>query len=427
MKHFLCTAVLWLAAFLVVTSAARAETVAQALQRGDADAARAALNAQVAGRPDAGLHRAHLEGMIALRQGDAANAITIFRAILDVAPDFEPSRLWLIRAHQAAGQGARAMAQARRLAAQTEDTALRDQLLDQVAAAQGPRRSGIALRFALLPSSNLTGGTSTETVVIDGLPFTLDEGSRKASGIGVTFGATAWRSWALGPSWTAIGSASLDHRKFNASLKPDETDLALRLDAAYRGEKGSVAFGPRLSLLFQDGERVRRQAGLGLSATYLATPRLRLFVTADLLQQRFPKSPFRDGIRASATPGLQWALSQRTMLTLETPILRETAQVRHLAHTDLAFGVGLTTRLDSGLHLGVGALVGRNSYDGNYPGFSFARRDRVRSLRLSLSHDQVQLRGLVPELGLTRKWQSSTIPLHRMTRTDVSLSLSRRF
>lgn len=427
MNGLRCTALLWLTAILVATTPARAETVAQALQRGDATAARTALNAQIEGRPDAGLHRAHLEGMIALRQGDATNAISIFRAILDVAPEFEPSRLWLIRAHHAAGQGELAMSQARRLASQTEDTALRDQLLNQIAAAQGPRRSGIALRFALLPSSNLTGGTSTETVVIDGLPFTLDERSRKASGIGVTLGATAWRSWALGPSWTAIGSASLDHRKFNTSVKPDETDLALRLDAAYRGEKGSVAFGPRLSLLFQEGQRARRQAGLGLSATYLATPRLRIVVTAEILQQRFPQSPFRNGTRVSATPGLQWALSQHTILTLELPMLRETARAAHLAHRDFALGAGLSTRFESGLHLGVGALAGRNRYQGAYPGFGFARSDRLRSLRVSLSHERVQMRGLVPEIGVTRMSQSSNIPLHSMTRTDVSLSLSRRF
>lgn len=427
MNRFLNIAIGCLTAILLTNIPALAETVAQALQRGDGDAARAALTAQVAGRPDAGLHRAHLEGMIALRQGDVQNAITIFRAILDVAPDFEPSRLWLIRALQAAGQGNLATAQARRLASQTEDTRLRDQLLNQIATTQGARRGGVALRFALLPSTNITAGTSTETVLIDGLPFVLDPGSRAASGLGVTLGATAWRSWALGPSWTAIGSASLDHRKFNTALKPDETDLALRFDAAYRGQRGNIAFGPRFSLLFQDGKRARRQAGLGLSATYLAAPRLRFFLTAEVLQQRFPQSPFRDGTRASATPGLQWALARQTILTVELPILRETTRAAHLAHTDLAFGVGVSTRLGRGLNLGVGALAGRNAYDGLYPGFAVARTDRVKSLRLNLSHESFQMRGLVPELSLTRKWQSSNIPLHRMTTTDVALSLSRRF
>lgn len=427
MKPLLSKVICGLTAIVISIAPAQGETIAQAMQRGDADAARAALTKQVAGRQDAGLHRAHLEGMIALRQGDPDTAIEIFRGILSVAPDFEPSRLWLIRALQLSGQHHSAITQARRLATQTEDARLRDQLLNQITTARDTRRGGVALRFALLPSTNITAGTSTETVLIDGVPFTLDPGSRAASGVGVTLGATAWHSWSLSPSWDAIASASLDHRWFNTEFKPDETDLALRLDAAFRGKRGSVSFGPRFALLFQDGDRARRQAGVGMSAIYLAAPRLRVFLTAEVLRQNFPQAPFRNGTRASATPGMQWALSQQTILTVELPILRETARAPHLAHTDLALGVGLSTQIGRGFNLGVGTLAGRNAYDGAYPGFDIARTDRVRSLRLNVSHDRLQFRGLMPEISVTRKWQSSNIPLHKMTTTDVALSLSRRF
>lgn len=427
MKRFSKVIIGGLAALFILNSQAQSETVEQALRRGDAQAARVALSEQIAGRKDAGLHRAQLEGMIALRQGDPDTAIKIFRGILAIAPTFEPSRIGLIRALEASGQRSSAITHARRLASQTEDGHLRDQLLSQIAMAEGARRGGVALRFALLPSSNITGGTTTETVLVGGVPFTLDPASREASGVGLTLGATAWRSWSLGRSWNATASASVDFRTFNTALKPDETELALRLDASHRGPRASVAFGPRYSMLFQDGSRARQQAGIGMNAAYLAAPRLRFFLSAEMLRQTYPQADFRNGTRTSVTPGLQWALSPQTILTAELPMLRESARARHLAHKDVALGIGLATRMSGGLNLSVSVLGGRNAYDGIYPGFTLARTDHVKSLRLSISHNKVQVRGLMPELSVTRKWQSSNIPLHDTRTTDFALSLSRRF
>lgn len=427
MKRFFTTLVGGFAALFILGYPAQSETVGQALRRGDAEAARAALSPQIAGRKDAGLHRAQLEGMIALRQGDPDTAIKIFRGILAIVPTFEPSRHGLIRALEASGQRSTAIFQARRLASQTEDARLRDQLLNQIALAESARRGGVALRFALLPSTNVTGGTAAETVLVGGVPFTLDPASREAPGVGLTLGATAWRNWSLGRTWVATTSASVDFRTFDTALKPDETEVALRLDASHRGSRRSVSFGPRFSVLFQDGDRARTQAGLGLNAIYLAAPRLRFLLSAEALRQTYQQTTFRNGNRISIAPGLQYALSQQTILTVELPMLRETARARHLAHKDIALGVGLATRMRSGLNLGVNVQSGRNVYDGIYPGFTVARRDHVKTLRLSVSHDKLNVRGLVPELSVTRKWQSSNISLHDVEKTDFGFSLSRRF
>lgn len=406
---------------------AQTGALGDSLRRGDVDGARALLDTQVAGRADAQLHRAHLEGLIALRQGDARKAVEIFEAIVDIAPGFEPSRLALVQALHVAGRRGTAIAQARRLADTTEDAQLRDQLLNQIALTEGARRGGVALRFSLLPSSNITGGSSAETVTLGGVPFVLDAGSRKARGIGISLGVTAWRSWVLGRQWTATAAASLDRRIFDTRLKPDETELSLRLNAAWRGQRGELTFGPRLALLRQPGGLARRQAGIGLAGAWLISPRLRFTLSAEWLRQEYPQAPFRTGHLTSLVPGLQWAVSPRTTLFADLPVLRETARAPHLAHRDLGLGLGIATRLPEGLNLGLSAFAGRNRYDGVYPGFSITRRDTVRSLRVSLSHDKITLRGVRPEISVTRRWQASNIPLHDITTTDFGLSLSRRF
>lgn len=406
---------------------AQAQNITQSLRSGDYAAARAALDRQVGSRKDANLHRAHLEGMIALRQGNPAEAIRIFRAILDIAPGFEPARLQLVRALNAAGERDQALGEARRLALQTEDQRLRDQLLDQIALARGPKRGGVILRFSILPSSNITGGTTRETVLIGGVPFTLDPASRQANGIGINLGVTLWRQWNLGRETRGTASATIDRRVYDTALKPDETELGLRFDIAHRMPHGAVTFGPRYALLFQNGQESRSQIGIGISGTQVMSPRLRLTYSAEWLRQRFPDQSFRNGNRLSATFGLQWALSRDAFLSVEVPYLRETAAAPHLSHRDFGLGLGVNFRMKNGLALGAHAFAGRNRYDGIYPGFSVARADRVQSLRLSASHEAISIGTLVPEFTVTRKWQSSNIPLHDVTTTDLGLSLVRRF
>ena len=422
----LCALILTLAGLSDVAGA-QSRALTESLARGDVVRARAILDAEVAGRADAALHRAHLEGLIALRQGDAGKAVEIFEAIVDIAPGFAPARLALVQALHAAGRRGPALAQARRLANMTEDAQLRDALLDQIALSEGARHGGVALRFSLLPSSNITGGASAETVMLGGVPFVLDPASRKARGTGVALGVTAWRSWTLGRAWTATAAASLDRRLFDTALKPHESELSLRLTAAYRSARAEVSFGPRLALLRQSGGLARRQVGLGMAGAWLMSPRAQLTLTGDWLRQDYPQAPFRSGTLTSLVPGVHWAVGKRTTLFAEAPMLRETAAAPHLAHRDLGLVLGVATQTAGGLTLGLSAYAGRNRYDGVYPGFDLARKDKVRSLRLSLSHERFVLHGLRPEISLTRKWQDSTIPLHDLTTTDVGLSLARRF
>lgn len=405
----------------------QAQTIGQSLKAGDYDVARATLEKQVGTRKDANLHRAHLEGMIALRRGQPAEAIRIFRAILEIAPKFEPARMQLIRALEVNGQRGAAIGEARRLAGSTEDQRLRDQLLDQIALAKGPRRSGVALRFSILPSTNITGGTSNETVLIGGVPFVLDPASREASGVGLNFGLSAWHQWELGRNTRGTLSASIDHRVYDTSLKTDETEVGLRIDIAHRMQRGSVTFGPRYTLLFQGGEEARSQLGFGLNGSYLISPRVRLTYSAEWLKQKFNGQSFRDGTRLSVTPGVQWALSRQTTLSAELPMLRETANAAHLAHRDIGLGLGISTRLENGLGLGLFASVGRNTYDGQFPGFTFARKDTVRTLRISANHEAIKIGPFIPEISVTQKWQSSNVPIHDVTTTDFGLSFIRRF
>lgn len=409
----------------MIAGGAWADTVETALKRGDAPAARAALEAQVAGKPDAAVHRAHLEALIAMRQGDLRKAEAMFRAILAEHPDFEPSRVQLVIVLDKLGDPA-VRKEARRLAETTKDVRLRQRLTGFTHATKRSDRSGVQLRFGLLPSSNLTGGPKTKTVMIGGLPFQLDPSSREASGTGLNLGLSAWQTWSLSRDWQLALSGTLDRRIYDTAAKSDETEVGARLVLVHKAEWGGLSFGPRMAVLFQEEGLVRRQAGIGLDASVMSGKNVRLSFSAEVLRQRFPQTTYRDGTLSRALVGIRWAPNPDAALFVNLPMERETAEADHLAHLDL--GVELGVHLQRGpLGLGLAVSTSLDRYDGVYPGFDVARKDRVSSLKLSLSHDRINWKGMVPELSITRTRQDSNIPLHDSWTTDVGLNLIKRF
>ena len=304
----------------------------------------------------------------------------------------------------------------------------------QVAARPGslrprpPRRNGgVTLRFAFLPSTNLTEGTSSETVLIGGLPFTLDPGSREKAGIGVSFGATAYHGWDLARNWRAVLSGSADARLYNTALKLDEREYGLRLDVTQRYRRGSLTFGPRATVLFQNREESRRRIGLGLSGEWVVQPRLRFGYSAEVLNQTYPGASFRDGYKTTASIGMDWLATPFTKLSLSLNGVRETAEAAHLAHRDLGVGLGAETRIGANTRVGANLFLGRNLYDGPYPVFDIARKDRVTSLTLTLSDRRIEWNGLTTRVGITRRQQDSNIPLFDFWATDFSLNFVKTF
>lgn len=410
---------------LLVAGPASAETLETALRRGDATAARAALEAEIAGRPDAALHRAHLEGLIAMRQGDLRKAEAAFRQILARNPDFEPARVQLVIVLDKLGDPA-ARREAQRLAATTKDKRLRERLVRQAGTQDQADRSGLQLRFALLPSSNVTGGPKTDTVMIGGLPFVLDPASREAGGTGLGLGLVGWQSWDLGRDWLLTLSGSLDRRVYDIDAKPDETEIGARLTLGHKAGWGGLSFGPRTALLFQSGAVVRRQSGLGLEAVVRSGSKTRFTVSAELLRQSFPQAAYRDGTLSRAVIGLRWVPSRDLAFHLDLPVERERARADHLSHVELGIELGVQVRRGA-MGLGLAVATSLDRYDADYPGFDIARKDRVTSLKLSLSHDKLNWQGLVPEFSITRTRQDSNIPLHDSWTTDIGLNLVKRF
>lgn len=390
-----------LTGLLSIVPQAQADTVAAALQRGDAAAARRVAEAEIKGRKDAGLLRAHLEGMIALRQGETDKAVQIFRAILAVAPDFQPAQQQLAAALQMQHQ-----------AHQNRPK---------------PRKGGVGLRFGLLPSSNITGGVSGSTVLIGGLPFTIDPASRSKAGVGVSLGISGWHRWELGHNWQGVLQGNLDVRRYDTKLKPGETEADLRFDFGKQGPKFSFGFGPRINVLWQGGAIYQRSAGLGFGVQVLASPTLSVGVSGEWRQQHYPDLSYRNGHKANLMADMNWQITPKLTLVTQISGERETARAAHLSHRDLGLSMGVNLQVSRNTLLGLSLSGEHSRYDGLYPGFDVARVDDVLGVGITLQDKRISWRGVTPQLSISRKHQSSNIVFHDNWSTEFGLNLTKRF
>src|SRR6187549_471292 len=122
---------------------------------------------------------------IAVAQKDYDTAISLFRRILARDPPTERVRLELARAFFLKGDYDNADRQFRFARAGDIDDAVKANVDRFLSAINRLREWTVNFSFALAPDTNQNAATSASQVSIFGLPFALDKGARKQSGIGL--------------------------------------------------------------------------------------------------------------------------------------------------------------------------------------------------------------------------------------------------
>lgn len=405
---------------------ANPETAEDYIAVGDFAGARMTLARLVAGRPDAALHMAQLEGMILLRQGKHGAAADVFRKILAVAPSYAPARRSLTETLILLGDIGAAAWHAERLLTVAPDDWERDALAALVSQGQIGKPSGVALRFAFLPSSNANRGTEEETVLIGGLPFVVDEASRAKSSIGLSFGVSAWLGRRIAPNWTATIGSSLDAKVYEGAID-EEANISLRLDLARSSTNSRVSFGPLADIRFIGGAENRLRFGFGVHGARRLNATSELQAALTHWRQEYDLQAFRDGSLTEGRLGYRRAFSPSTIVSLGLTFERERTQRAHLDHDEVGIVLGAEREWKGGLISSLTAGFRRDDYKGLYPGTSVARDDSVTTLGVSLRHRDVRVGRFLPEFTYTYTHARSNVPLHAYEAHDLSLALSTNF
>ena len=250
---------------------------------------------------------------------------------------------------------------------------------------------------------------------------------RSRSGIGVSYGATAWMRWQLIPRLDTTLSGSINGKSYPGEDIPTELRFGTRLDFGVALQKGRLTFGPILEALRQSGNRSRTRIGAGVSLSHNLDRQRQLSFSVAGYRQRYLEHSFKSGQLYLGSLTYRQILTPSSVLTLSLPFEHERTERAHLDHTELGLKLGWAKDWKGGLstHTSVGYASDR--YRDQFPGFNTARRDKRTSLGVRAKHNPISFGRFAPEISYTYAKNRSNVVFYDYEFHDVGLLLSTQF
>ena len=363
---------------------------------------------------------------IAVEQKDYDTAISLFRRILAREPPTERVRLELARAFFLKGDYDNADRQFRFARAGNIDDAVKTNIDHFLSAINRLREYTINFSFALAPDTNQNAATSASQVSIFGLPFALDKGARKQSGIGV--------AGDIGGEWSPLLDDTIKAR-IGADLYRVEysggqfDDMSL---SAYGGPQflfpnwdvSLLATGFKRWFANQDyvsGVGGKLAADYGITSDWL--------VGAAIGGQSVNNAfiPEQSGPLWSAQIQAAYVLSPSSLFQLQLGFNRQEARVSPYSYSGVWFGGGYSQDLPFGFSAGFHPSYFITRYDAMLPAFGKTRSDDTVMLAFTLLNRRFQYHGFTPSFSYVFSEQHSNIPLYSFTRNQFQVGLTSLF
>jgi outer membrane protein len=383
--------------------------------------------------PSVGMEAHFLAGYLAVETGDTDTAIKEFRASLAIDPKQTRVRLELARALMMKGKDSGA-AYHFRLAAQ--DGALTPEIRATIRAQRGILRDRkpwhVSTEFGFAPDSNITNGTSAETVDLvvgtQTIPLTLDENARARSGVGQTASLSAGYRFGIGERGAFLidgdaqgvnykGTSNDDYTVQLAAgpeFRPTEATSislqALGLQRWYGGERAATQFGARLALQHTIGEASR----VGLT-----------------LDTRHTASGFQEGY--SGWNFALYATYERVVarsMIASASLFARADRLNEAAYSSNEFGLslGLGGELPHGINAGITGTASRATYGAPMEAFSDTpRADWRLSGRVYAGIRSLRVMGFSPSVSYTYTLNASSLALYDNKRSRFAFNLARYF
>ena len=407
---------------LIITDIQAAQLL---MTNGRLDDARKLLEVRLRAAPDDG-ETLFLLGTIAVAQKDFDGAISFFRRILVNEPGVERVRLELARAFFLKGDFDNAERQFRFARAGDIPDAVKANIDQYLSAINRLRQWRFNFSIALAPDTNENAATSLSQVNIYGLPFDLDAGARRHSGVGL--------AGDIGAEWS-----------------PQLADnIKARLGAdAYRVEYGGGGFddmtvsgfaGPQIlfadwdfSILatgfkrwFANGPYVEGFGGK-LAADIGITSNLLLGLSFGGQAVTYHALPAQNGPLLSAQLQANYAWSPATLFSLQGGWSRQQAAAAPYSYTAYWLGGGYSQDLPFGFSAGLQSSYAVTRYDAPLAGFGVTRADDALVLNFTLLNRRFDFDGFTPRFSWTFTDQHSNIALYRYDRSQFQIGVTSQF
>ena len=391
------------------------------------------LIAVLALAPTVGMETHFLAGYVAVETGDVTTAVKEFRASLAIDPKQTRVRLELARALMMQGKDGGA-AYHFRLA--TQDSALSPEIRATIQAQRGALRDRrpwhFSTDFGVAPDSNITNGTSAETVDLvvgnQTIPLTLDENARARSGLGQTASLSAGYRFKIGGRGALVvdgdaqgvnysGTANDDYTVQVAAgpeIRPTEaTSISLQglgLQRWYGGDRAVTQIGARLAVQHSIGESQR--VGVTFDARHAASG----------LQQDY--SGWNFALYATYERVIARSMIASASLFARADRLNEAAY----SSNEFGLSLGIGGELPHGINAGVTGTASRATFAAPLAALSNdPRADWRLAGRIYAGVRSLRLMGFSPSVSYIYTLNASSLSLYESKRSRFAFSLARFF
>lgn len=306
-------------------------------------------------------------------------------------------------------------------------TAAEAQMVEQVMARIDARSVWSAsLNIALRPESNVGQKTSTETVNIGGLDFTLRPDARAKPGVSLLVTASLGYSPQINDNWR--GRFSLNtHLRYNEDETLRDYQVIARAGLQHVPDaRTSISAGLQQGFRWVSDTPYSKTAGVWAEYSQLLGKRGRLDFGLSLAKTRHVVA-LPDSRRALVTASYSHAVSNNARLTFSSFYEVKKGNLPNLAGTRKGISI-------SGLYAWRGGLMTSLQLDQHYdnrrgpePLFGLTRGDEKTALSLTVYHRDLRMGSFAPTLVIGVEKNRSNIPVARYNNRYLTIGLTRNF
>lgn len=313
------------------------------------------------------------------------------------------------------------------LVATVKDPARRRLYQAVIAKILAERPAGVSLVFSLSPSSNLNSGSNQEELTTSFGTLSIDETSVEQSGWESSLGLSGFFRQSLNATdqirlnWTAYRtfySVDLieDSRTAEASVMWSRKEGG--------GRQQALSFGHRVQ---ESGADRRNSTFASIAGVSPLDERRLLQWSVSRTYQDYALDERKDGFDDTISLRHFWLRPNAENYSLGLSLFSSQPGYEHQQYLGAQIGVTRRFRWGEGPVIDLGFDLGHRDFDGDFPGFAYAREDTYGEVSIAAQTAAARFWGFAPRVNCSYRLTNSNIALYESDTLECGVTLSRQF
>jgi outer membrane protein len=278
---------------------------------------------------------------------------------------------------------------------------------------------------------NANGGPNTDTVFLYGLPFTLSAGAKETRDESWFLRAGVSHSATVSDRVTWETRANLALQDYLSADAYDTLDLSFATGPSlWLSERASlsVPLDYAVQSYTDQGGIYSQSIGLGPRLQFAVKRDLQVYWEASVSRKSYDGNSARDVTAWELNPSMSYQPSANDNISAGLRFGAEDAGQAIYSNRVSGGYIGYMHRFQgSGVTAGLTASYTNTQFEGIQAAYSIARHDIAKRLVASVSYALPQWQGAELAGSVSLQDNASTIDLNEYTRTQIALSLTKRF